>query len=173
MECLPNYPLLDLKQPILISSATGVGAESVARILSSPEVPWYRGDAWGSRPSGDEEEWTYAHSSFDLPSSPRIASLTDGSDMRPWERFLSRHPDFLVIRLVCSPDDLLIRKNRWREKHSLPPLSSISPRARSQLACPVDKGVVFSWPDLFIERERCEFILDQIARLALRLPLDI
>lgn len=137
---------------VLISSVTGGGAETAARLLASPAYPWYRGDVWGSRPSGSDEEWTYVDSSFDLPDSVSILTMTDGSDIAPWRFFHRRHPDIPIIRLCSTEADILEWRNRWRAANSLPPRESVGELTRVQRAVRGPADLVVDWPDLFRDK---------------------
>lgn len=147
---IPNQlhnPVPAVTQLILITSVVGVGAETVGRLLASDRIPWFRGDSWGDRPSGNEEEWTYVNSNFELPRKKSILTMTDGSDVAPWRYFKKRHPEGVIVRLTCSPEELLNRRNEWRKLNDLPPQKSLSPRAYKQLSTNSDVDYLFQWPD--------------------------
>lgn len=156
LDGFPIAPVAQLNANVLISSVTGGGAETAARLLASPQAPWFRGDGWGSRPSGNEDEWTYIHSSFALPTRPSLITLTDGSDVAPWRYFHRVHPGIKIIRLVSLPGDVLDWRNKWRLVNALPPRDQLSSLTVTQLTTQCSTGLVVDWPDF--NREPDDFV---------------
>lgn len=163
-------PVPTVTQLILITSVVGVGAETVGRLLASERIPWFRGDSWGARPSGDDEEWTYANSDFELPEGKAILTMTDGSDIAPWRYFKRHHPDSIIVRVTCTPKELLKRRNAWRELNELPALTSLSSKTTEQLSTNSDVDYLFQWPDYIEDPAVARETIDAIYALYVAKP---